>query len=189
VFNILLQILEDGVLTDGQGNKIKFNNTVVILTSNLGSNEMMKESELGFATSNKNSVKKLADEHQRNVLYAKRELGKLMRPELLNRFDGVVVFNALTKKDISKIFDNLIMELKERLVVKGLGLIVKPSAKNLIIKAGFDAKNGARPLRRAIETKLEDLIAEQILADKFKKGTVITVGASQNELKLTLDNE
>ncbi|MCL2869438.1 ATP-dependent Clp protease ATP-binding subunit [Candidatus Saccharibacteria bacterium] len=189
VFNILLQILEDGILTDGQGNKVKFNNTIVILTSNLGSSEMMKESELGFTTTSKADDKKLTATHEQNEIFAKRALSKLMRPELLNRFDGIIVFNALTKKDIGKIFDNLIGELKERLIIKGLGLIVKPTAKNLIITAGFDAKNGARPLRRAIETKLERIIAEQILADKFKKGTVVTVSSNKNELKLTLDNE
>ncbi|MDR0397871.1 MAG: ATP-dependent Clp protease ATP-binding subunit [Candidatus Nomurabacteria bacterium] len=189
VFNLLLQILEDGILTDGQGNKIKFNNTIVILTSNLGTEGMMRESELGFSVKNKDDEKQLKLEHERSDTEARKLLQKHMKPELINRFDGVVTFNALTQKDINKIFDHLVKELKHRLAAKGIGLIVKPSAKKLLIQEGFDAKNGARPLRRAVEEGLEHLIAEAILKDEISKGSVITATAQKNKVKLVLDDE
>ncbi|MDR0591490.1 MAG: ATP-dependent Clp protease ATP-binding subunit [Candidatus Nomurabacteria bacterium] len=189
VFGILLQILEDGVLTDGQGNKIKFNNTIVILTSNIGAEGMLRESELGFGAKTKSDAKRLQAEHKRNDGEARRLLTKHMRPELVNRFDSVVTFNALTSADIGKIFDGLVGDLKQRLVAKGLGLVVKPSAKKLLVGEGFDAKNGARPLRRVIEYRLEHLVAEAVLKDELPKGSVVTVAASKNLLKLSVDDE
>ncbi|MDR1032737.1 MAG: ATP-dependent Clp protease ATP-binding subunit [Candidatus Nomurabacteria bacterium] len=189
VFNLLLQVLEDGMLTDGQGNKIKFNNTIVILTSNIGTEGMMRESELGFGVKTKNDAKKLQAEHTRSDAEARKLLVKHMRPELINRFDGVVTFNALTPADISKIFDNLVADFKQRLATKGLGLIIKPSAKKLLVSEGFDAKNGARPLRRVIEDRLEHLVAESILKDELPKGSVVTVTAAKNLLKLSVNDE
>ncbi|GHU09489.1 ATP-dependent Clp protease ATP-binding subunit ClpC [Alphaproteobacteria bacterium] len=189
VFNLLLQILEDGVLTDGQGNKIKFNNTIVILTSNIGTEGMMRESELGFGAKTKDDAAKVLAEHKRSDSEARKLLAKHMRPELINRFDGVVTFNALTPANISKIFDLLVADLKQRLAAKSLGLVIKPSAKKLLVSEGFDAKNGARPLRRVIEDRLENLIAESILKDELPKGSVATIRAAKNELKLVLDDE
>jgi ATP-dependent Clp protease ATP-binding subunit ClpC len=189
VFNLLLQILEDGVLTDGQGNKTKFNNTIVVLTSNIGTESMMRESELGFGVKTKGDAKKLRTEHTHGDAEARKALAKHMRPELINRFDSVITFNALTPADISKIFDNLASNLKQRLVAQGIGLIIKPSAKRLLVREGFDTKNGARPLRRVIEDRLEHLIAEAILKGEVPKGTVITALASKNLLKLVLDDE
>ena len=184
VFNLLLQILEDGVLTDGQGNKIKFNNTIVILTSNLGSQEMFRESELGFTAKTPKDKKALEEEYEENKTYAMKALKKVMRPELINRLDSILVFHALTRKNVEKIFDNLINELKKRLAVKGIGLKIDEKAKEYLIDTGYDAKNGARPLRRKIEDEVESLLSEQIIAGKLKKGDIPTLKLVKNKLTL-----
>ena len=184
VFNLLLQILEDGVLTDGQGNKIKFNNTIVILTSNLGSSEMFRESELGFAAKTKKDKKALEEEYEENKTYAMRALKKVMRPELINRLDNILVFHALTRKDVERIFDNLISDLKKRLAAKGIGLKVSEKAKDYLIREGYDPKNGARPLRRKIEEEVESLLSEDIISGKLEKGDIPTLKLERNKLKL-----
>ena len=122
VFNMLLQILEDGVLTDGQGNHIKFNNTVIILTSNLGADEMYDDTEFGFGTKDKKSDKFVEEEYEASKNAAMKALKKSMRPELINRLDAIEVFHALTKKQVEQIFDNMISDLKKRLAVKSFGL-------------------------------------------------------------------
>ncbi|MDO4526678.1 MAG: ATP-dependent Clp protease ATP-binding subunit, partial [Candidatus Saccharibacteria bacterium] len=184
VFNLLLQILEDGVLTDGQGNKIKFNNTIVILTSNLGSADMYRESELGFTAKTPKDKKALAEEYEENKSYAMKALKKVMRPELINRLDSILVFHALTKKDVERIFDNYILELKQRLATKGIGLKIEPEAKEYLIKNGYDAKNGARPLRRKIEDEVESLLSEEIIAEKLNKGDIPVVKLVKGKIKL-----
>ena len=184
VFNLLLQILEDGVLTDGQGNKIKFNNTIVILTSNLGSADMYRESELGFSAKTKKDKKALEEEYEENKSYAMKALKKVMRPELINRLDSILVFHALTRADVEKIFDNYISDLKKRLSVKGIGLKVDPEAKEYLINTGYDPKNGARPLRRKIEDEVESLLSEEIIAGNIIKGDIPTLSYSHGKLKL-----
>ncbi len=186
VFNLLLQILEDGVLTDGQGNKIKFNNTIVILTSNLGSADMYRESELGFTARTAKDKKALAEEYEENKSYAMKALKKTMRPELINRLDNVIVFHALTKKDVEKIFDNLIDDLRKRLATKGVGIKIDEKAKEWLIKEGYDPKNGARPLRRKIEDEVESLLSEEIIAGKLKKGDIPELKYINKKLKLVL---
>lgn len=184
VFNLLLQILEDGVLTDGQGNKIKFNNTVVILTSNLGSADMYRESELGFKAKTKQDKKALEQEYEENKEYAMKALKKVMRPELINRLDDIEVFHALTRKDVERIFDNLMNELKKRLATKGIGLKVEEEAKNYLIKKGYDPKNGARPLRRCIEDRVETLLSEKIIAEELVKGDIPVLKLKKGKLVL-----
>ena len=184
VFNLLLQILEDGVLTDGQGNKSKFNNTIVILTSNLGSADMYRESELGFTAKTAKDKKALEQEYEENKAYAMKALKKVMRPELINRLDNILVFHALTKKDVEKIFDNLINDLRKRLATKGIGLKVDEKAKEWLIKEGYDPKNGARPLRRKIEDEVESLLSEEIISEKLKKGDIPVLKLEKNKLKL-----
>ncbi|MBR3253367.1 ATP-dependent Clp protease ATP-binding subunit [Candidatus Saccharibacteria bacterium] len=184
VFNILLQILEDGILTDGQGNKIKFNNTIVILTSNLGSADMYRESELGFTAKTAKDKKALAEEYEENKSYAMKALKKTMRPELINRLDNIIVFHALTKKDVEKIFDNLIDDLRKRLATKGIGIKIDEKAKEQLIKEGYDPKNGARPLRRKIEDEVESLLSEEIIAGKLVKGDIPTLKYMNKKFKL-----
>lgn len=189
VFQLLLQLLEDGTLTDAKGRKVNFSNTIIILTSNLGADRMMKESSLGFHASSRKDEKHLDEVHAENAAAAKEALSKMMRPELVNRFDAVVTFRALTRKEVGKIFDNLIDELQARLVRKGLHLVIKPSAKRLLISKGYDEKFGARPLRRAIQDELEHQLAEGILDEKYEKGHVLTVGAEKGRLIINVTSE
>lgn len=189
VFNMLLQILEDGILTDGQGNKIKFNNTIVVLTSNLGAKDMYRESEMGFTAKTAKDKKALEEEYEASKEAALKALKKSMRPELINRLDSILVFHPLTRENVDKIFDNLIEELKKRLAMKSLGLKISSEAKEWLIEQGYDAKNGARPLRRVIEDQLESLISEEIISGKFKKGTIADVTLVKGKLKLSIKNE
>lgn len=189
VFHMLLQLLEDGKLTDAKGREIDFTNTIIILTSNLGAERMMKESSLGFHTTSARDEKKLDELHDENAAAAREALDKYMRPELINRFDGIVVFRALTPKEISKIFDNLIEELQARLVQKGLHLVIKSPAKRLLIKQGYDEKFGARPLRRVIQNELEHRLAEGILNEEYERGSVLTVTARKGQLAINVTAE
>ena len=189
VFNMLLQILEDGILTDAQGNKIKFNNTIVILTSNLGSADMFHEAEIGFTAKTAKDKKAMKEEYEENKAYAMKALKKNMRPELINRLDSIIVFHALTKKNVEKIFDNLIDDLKRRLATKGMSIKVSKEAKDYLIKKGYDPENGARPLRRAIEDELESLLSEAIIEEKIKKGEIAIVNLAKNHLKLEIEHE
>jgi ATP-dependent Clp protease ATP-binding subunit ClpC len=184
VLNLLLQILEDGTLTDGQGNKVKFNHTIIILTSNLGASEMFREAELGFTVKTAEGAKSLAAEHEANKSYAMKALKKLMRPELINRLDSIVVFHALTRAEVERIFDNLIADLTQRLAKKNYGLRVLDSAKSYLIDRGFDPQNGARPLRRTIEDQLESLIDEKIISGKVQPGQTLKATATKSKLTL-----
>lgn len=189
VFHMLLQLLEDGKLTDASGRTVDFTNTIIILTSNLGAEAMRREANLGFGVQTKRDEAELEAVHTRNAASAREALENFMRPELLNRFDGIITFRALTRKEVSKIFDRLIDDLKERLVKKGVGLIVKPAAKRLLIDHGYDKFNGARPLRRAIEDELEHEIAEGIISGVFEKGAVVTAGTKQGQIVVVGDYE
>ena len=191
VFNMLLQILEDGVLTDGQGTKIKFNNTIIILTSNLGANDAYRDDTFGFAEkrTTKKSAAELAREYEESKTYAMKALKKAMRPELINRLDSILVFHPLTEHDVEKIFDNLIADLKKRLAAKNLGLKLDDKVKHFLITRGFDPKNGARPLRRAIEDHLESLLSEAIIKGTLKKGDIAKISVTKNMLKLTIEHE
>lgn len=189
VFNLLLQILEDGTLTDAKGKKVSFSNAIIILTSNLGASRMMKESSLGFHATSKNDEMKLEQIHESNSEAAEAELAKIMRPELINRFDSIITFRALTHRQISKIFDNIVDELQQRLIQKGIHLVIKLSAKKLLIKKGYSEKYGARPLRRAIQDELEHRIADGILSGKYEKGSVLTITTVNGEIRIDVSKE
>ena len=183
-FNLLLQLLEDGELTDSEGRKVSFKNTVVILTSNLGASEMMNEKSLGFEA--ESSSKK---NHSKNEKFARRALEKVLKPELLNRFDGIITFQSLSKTEIGKIFDILLADLNNRLLRKGLNLKVRKSAKDFIIEKGYDAKNGARPLSRAIEDLLEHKLAEEILEKNPPKGTQFVASVENGEIIIEVSKD
>lgn len=189
VFQLLLQLLEDGTLTDAKGKKVDFTNSIIILTSNVGAHAMQKEASLGFNASSRESNKQLEREHEANEQLALADLKKIMRPELLNRFDALVTFRALTRKEVGKIFTGLIAELNDRLTSKGIHLVVKPSAKKVIIDKGYDAKFGARPLRRAIQDELEHSIADGILSGQYEKGTVLTASGRGGTIFLDVTTE
>lgn len=189
VFNILLQILEDGELTDGQGTKVKFNNAIIILTSNLGAEEMYRESELGFTAKTKKDAKALEAEHAANEAASMKALRKLMRPELINRFDSIITFQALSEKDVSRIFNNMIEDLKKRLAQKSIGLQLTEATEKHLIEKGYDIKNGARPLRRTIEDELESLLADHILDGSLNKGDIAKIDYKSDELTLKIVKE
>lgn len=182
VFNMLLQILEDGVLTDAKGRKIDFSNTIIIMTSNIGAEKLQKEASLGFHATGKTDLKDLDALHKQNKDKVMEELKKLMRPELLNRIDKTVVFRALTKPDVMRIMDLQLEELRQRLLKKGLGLQVTPAAKQYLLENGYDAHNGVRPLRRLIQDTIEDHIALKLLDDNYQKGHIVQVGSKGKAL-------
>lgn len=189
VFQILLQLLEDGQLTDAKGRKVDFTNAIVILTSNLGADKMMKESALGFNASSKSDEKELDIAHRENAAAAREALERVMRPELINRFDAITTFRALTHKQVGKIFENLVDELQDRLTRKGVRLKIKPSAKRLLIQKGYDEKMGARPLRRALQDELEHKVADGLLAGSYEKGDILEISAKKGELHIDVKQE
>lgn len=189
VFHMLLQILEDGNLTDAKGRIVDFSNTIVILTSNLGAERMQKEASLGFHANSRQDLDELASMHSENSSAAREALSKMMRPELINRFDHVVVFHALTKREAAKVLDLQLAELKERLYRRGLSLNVKSSAKKLLIERGYDVHNGARPMRRIVQDEVEHLVADGLLAGRYNKGDVLVASAKQGTLGITIENE
>jgi ATP-dependent Clp protease ATP-binding subunit ClpC len=189
VFHLLLQILEDGTLTDAKGHAVDFSNAIIILTSNLGADRMMKESSLGFHAVTRGDEKQLEEVHAENSRAAEEALSRIMRPELINRFDGIVTFRALTRREVGKIFDKLLAELQDRLVRKGIHLDVAPSAKRLVITKGHDEKYGARPLRRAMQDMLEHQIADGILSGEYEKGTVLKITAAKGKISVNVGQE
>ena len=169
----------------------RINNTIIILTSNLGANEAYREDSFGFTekkSTRAKSAKELSREYEESKEYALRALKKAMRPELINRLDSILVFHALSEKDVEKIFDNLLKDLKHRLAAKNLGLKIDDKVKKFLIDKGYDPKNGARPLRRAIEDNLESLLSEAIINGTLQKGDVAVVSLVKNKLKLGVEH-
>lgn len=189
VFNMLLQMLEDGYLTDAKGRKVDFTNTIVIMTSNIGAEKLQKEANFGFHASNANELKDLESMHERNESKVRDELKKMLRPELLNRVDKVIVFKALTKQEIFKIIDLQIDELKQRLQRKGLSISMTKAAKDYLLEHGYDSKNGVRPLRRLIQDTIEDRLASELLDEKYEKGDIIQVAAKKGTLEYAITTE
>ncbi|HEX5395451.1 MAG TPA: ATP-dependent Clp protease ATP-binding subunit, partial [Candidatus Saccharimonadales bacterium] len=181
VFNILLQILEDGVLSDAKGRKIDFTNTIIIMTSNIGAEKLQKEASFGFSAISAADMDNLDDLHDANKNKVLDEIKKMMRPELLNRIDKIIVFRALTKKDALKILDLQLDDLRSRLLKKGIGLQVNKAAKEYLMEKGYDALNGARPMRRLLQETLEDAIAAGLLEETFQKGDVVSVAVKKSQ--------
>lgn len=188
-FNMLLQILEDGHLSDAKGRKIDFTNTIVIMTSNIGAEKLQKEANFGFHASHDSDMKDLDELHESNKGKVLDELKKAMRPELLNRIDKVIVFRALTKPDILKIIDLQVDELRARLQKRGIGLDLTATGKQYLLDNGYDAKNGVRPLRRLIQDTLEDHISLQLLDEQYTTGDIVHVSTKKGELAYRVDAE
>ncbi|KWW98909.1 hypothetical protein LI90_539 [Carbonactinospora thermoautotrophica] len=170
IFNSLLQILEDGRLTDSQGRVVDFKNTVIIMTTNLGTRDISKGFNLGFA-----STKDVQTGYERMKAKVSEELKQHFRPEFLNRVDDVIVFHQLTQDEIIKIVDLMIAKVDERLRDKDMGLELTPSAKELLAKKGYDPVLGARPLRRTIQREIEDQLSEKILFGELRPGHLVIV--------------
>lgn len=181
VFNMLLQLLEDGELTDAKGRKVSFRNTIIIMTSNIGAKLLQKEATFGFNLGNKDE-KNLDQIHQENKSLVSDELRKFMKPEFLNRVDKIVVFRSLNHNSVKKIIEVQISELQDRLQRKKIGLYVTQSAKKWLLDNGYDPKNGVRPLRRLIQDSIEDSIADGLLLEKYVSGDVIKIGMDKRGL-------
>lgn len=177
VTNILLQILDDGRLTDAQGHHIDFKNTIIIMTSNVGADLIKKDTSIGFLT--KDEAKIGYDRMKEKVL---DEMKKKFRPEFLNRIDEQIVFRPLSKEDLSKIVDLMISDVNSRLIEKGLSILTTKKVKDFLVDKGYDPHFGARPLRRVIEDNIEDPLSEQILLGKFAYGTKIKVEVENDKL-------
>ena len=173
IFNSLLQVLEDGRLTDAQGRVVDFKNTIIIMTTNLGTRDISKSLSLGFA-----NVADAQGSYERMKAKVGDELKTHFRPEFLNRIDDIVVFHQLTEAEIVKIVDLMVAHLDERLKAKDMGIELTTGAKSLLAKRGYDPVLGARPLRRTIQRELEDVLSEKMLFGDLKAGEIILVDVS-----------
>ena len=183
VFNILLQILEDGVLTDGQGRHIDFKNTIIIMTSNIGAQKITGHTRksLGFAADGASDAERTFEQIREDVL---GELKNAVRPEFLNRIDDIIVFNRLTEEEIAQIADGMLRQVAERMQDMQIVMDWTDAAKKHLAKAGFDPIYGARPLRRAVTNEVEDLVAEQSLEGRIKAGDHVTLDVADDRLTL-----
>ena len=179
VFNILLQVLDDGHITDSQGRKVDFSNTVIIMTSNAGAKAIVDPKKLGFA-----AKEDPAGDYKRMKQNVMDEVKMIFRPEFLNRIDEIIVFHALEKTHMKKIVTLMCRDFTKRLAEQmDIRLTLRESAKNLIVEKGTDAKYGARPLRRALQTELEDKLAEAILNGEVKAGDRVEAGTAKKEIR------
>jgi len=178
VFNILLQILEDGQLTDGQGKVVDFKNTLIIMTSNIGS-DMIQQATARSATLDEDKKQEEWGE-LKDLLQGK--LKETFRPEFINRIDDVIVFHALTKEQVQKIADLMLGEVKERVAYQGLTLQVEEDVRNRLVQDGFDPQFGARPLRREIQQRLENKLATALLTGKYPPGSTIKASLKGDEV-------
>jgi ATP-dependent Clp protease ATP-binding subunit ClpC len=183
VFNILLQVFDDGHLTDAKGRRVDFRNAIIVMTSNIGAETIRKGSNIGFAVSN-NEAKVREENYERMKEKLLGELKKSFRPEFLNRIDGVVVFHALSKENIRKIVDLMLTIVTKQLAEKGVKLEVTDQARDFLGEKGYDEVFGARPLRRAIQDRVEDKLSEELLRGKFQFGDTVVVDVEENEIVL-----
>lgn len=182
VFNILLQILEDGYLTDAKGLKVDFRNTIIIMTSNIGASDFYQTKEIGFTqTTERKKLEKLQKDIEEKVTH---DLKKKFKPEFLNRVDKIIVFRALSKPDVKKIVNLELADVVKRLAEQKIKLNVTEQAKALLAEIGYDVENGARPLKRTIQNMIEDPLANGILEVEFKSGDTVSVIKEGESLKL-----
>jgi ATP-dependent Clp protease ATP-binding subunit ClpC len=186
IFNMLLQILEDGVLTDAKGRTVDFTNTVIIMTGNIGAEQLQKESSLGFKAATKSEIENLEEMHEDNKDRVMDELKHAMRPELINRIDKVIIFRALTNSEAKQVLDLQLTELNIRLQEQhNLALVIKPQAKNLLLEKGYNAQSGVRTLRRAIQDEIEDHVAEKLLSEAYKSTHTLVIDAKKKVFSFT----
>ena len=176
VFNLLLQVLDEGFLTDSKGRKVDFRNTIIIMTSNLGSRSLFDQNAVGFNADNADQAK----ERQSKVEQA---IKQFFRPEFLNRIDETIVFDELDKKQLRSIVTLLTHKLVERLQKKGITLKLSRAALDKIVQDGYDPENGARPLKRAIQNDIEDKVAEMLITGEVQKGDTLKIGSQHGKLK------
>ena len=180
VLNMLLQILDDGRLTDSHGRTVNFKNCVIIMTSNIGARLITDKKTLGFSSGD-NQAEKEYENTKKEVML---ELKKGFRPEFINRIDEIIVFHKLTKEELSQIVDIMFNQIKNRISERNIKLEIDKSAKDLIIKKGTDINYGARPLRRAIQNMLEDKLAEEILDGNLKSGDTAKATVEDEQIQI-----
>jgi ATP-dependent Clp protease ATP-binding subunit ClpC len=181
VFNILLQIFEDGHLTDSQGRRVDFKNTVIVMTSNLGAREIHKNNPLGFRKIEDEDL--TYDEIKTKVM---SELKKAFRPEFLNRLDEIIVFHKLTRKEVYQIIDLMILRIAQQLEIQGITIKLKESAKEFLLSQGYDSTMGARPMRRTIQSLIENPVSEKIIGGEIRSGDKIEVSVINGEMKFRI---
>jgi ATP-dependent Clp protease ATP-binding subunit ClpC len=184
VFNILLQILEDGRLTDGKGKTVNFKNTIIIMTSNAGASTIKKQQSLGFSVSGDDEKENQYEKMKENIM---EELKHTFRPEFLNRIDDIIVFHELQEKDLQQIVRLMLKSVADRLKDQEINISFSEDAEKLLAKEGYDIAYGARPLRRAITKKVEDRLSEEMLKGNVKKGSNVLVEVRDD--KLTFDGK
>lgn len=185
VFNILLQVLDDGHITDSQGRKVDFKNTIIIMTSNTGAQRIIDPKKLGFVTASNADTEH--EDMKKNVM---DEVKQNFKPEFLNRIDDIIVFRALTEDDVRNISNLLLKELKQRVASQmEIQLKFGDAVKKLIFEKGYDKKYGARPLKRAIQTNIEDEFAEAVLKGEIKRGDTVQVTVRNDKVKFVVKNE
>jgi ATP-dependent Clp protease ATP-binding subunit ClpC len=168
VFNALLQIMDDGRLTDGQGRTVDFKNTVVIMTSNAGSIDLKRAIRIGFTPKKDEDAR--SEQHEVMRSKAMENLKRIFRPEFINRIDQIVVFHALGKTELYRIVDLMLDQVRSRLSEQGISLVVSDEARDFLLREGFDEEYGARPLRRAIQTYVDDALADALLTGEIASG-------------------
>jgi ATP-dependent Clp protease ATP-binding subunit ClpC len=191
VFNILLQILEDGRLTDAKGRAVDFRNTIIIMTSNVGAHLLNQEARIGFSTKRTNQEDEKAFQQQHNDMIKRimNELKSTFKPEFLNRIDATIVFKALTMPEVHQIADLLLARVKSQLIEQQIELEVTPDAKDFLVEKGFDPTYGARPLRRTIQNLVEDPLAEGMLQGKFQTGSRVVVERVEDGIDLVPEGQ
>ncbi len=177
VYNILLQVLEDGRMTDGQGRTVDFRNTIIIMTSNVGAESLFKNLTMGFQRAADE-----ADNYEKMKDRVMEQMKHTFRPEFLNRIDEIIVFHGLTDEELRKIIELLLKDVGQRIKENGFDLEITAAAKDLIMKEGYDPKYGARPLKRAIQKMIEDSVSEEILKKTVRPGDTILVDAADNKI-------
>ncbi|WP_435870448.1 ATP-dependent Clp protease ATP-binding subunit [Ligilactobacillus salivarius] len=182
VFNILLQVLDDGFLTDSKGRKVDFRNTIIIMTSNLGATALRDEKSVGFG------AKDVRDDYEAMAAKVRETLKKTFRPEFLNRLDETVVFHSLNKEEIHQIVKLMAKNIIDRIKEQNINLKITPAAIDIVAEAGFDAEYGARPIRRVLQDKIEDLLSEELLAGNIETGATVTIGAKKGEITIKVKN-
>jgi ATP-dependent Clp protease ATP-binding subunit ClpC len=186
VFNILLQIFDDGHLTDAKGRRVDFRNCIIIMTSNIGAETIRKGSAIGFASrSDETKIQEMEYEKMKEKLL--EELKKTFRPEFLNRIDSVMVFHALNREHIRKIVDLMLVNVTQQLKEKGIKLEVTDTAKDTLGEKGYDEAFGARPLRRVIQDTIEDKLSDSILRGQFRPGDTVIVDVEGDEIVVHTD--
>lgn len=184
IWNILLQIMEDGQLTDARGRKVDFRNTIIIMTANIGAETIRRETSLGFKTQT-DATKAAKDDYEKMRDKVMAELKRTFRPEFINRLDAVIVFHSLNQEHIRQIVDLMIKEIQDRLHEQRLTLQTTDAARDLLVEKGFDSMNGARALRRVIQNLVDDPLSEQLLAGKIHPGDTVIIDRNDNDLTLT----